>query len=94
MGVMGWCALKSIYIDVPLLVIVSNIVTGIISSITTLLVGRTLSQLNQSADTETTVRQTTETVTVPKTPKPTEPQEVIVTNKPSDPVPVETQLES
>lgn len=40
--------------------------TGITSCITTILVGRTLAQLNQGADTETTTRQTTETLIKPK----------------------------
>lgn len=48
MFVMGWCAINKIYIDVPMLLVLSNIVTGIASSITTILVGRTIAQLNQS----------------------------------------------
>lgn len=47
MFVMGWCAMYKIYIDVPMLLVLSNIVTGIASSITTILVGRTIAQLNQ-----------------------------------------------
>lgn len=56
MFVMGWCAIWKIYVDVPMLLVLSNIVTGIASSITTLLVGRTIAQLNQ-ADGETTINQ-------------------------------------
>ena len=79
MFVMGWCAMRQIYIDVPMLLVLSNIVTGIVSCITTLLVGRTIAQLNQGSETETTVRQTTETVTVPKT---TLPGNLEVTKQP------------
>lgn len=79
MFVMGWCSIRSIYIDVPMLLVLSNIVTGIASSITTLLVGRTLAQLNQPADSDTTVRQTTEVVT---TPKATLPGNLEVTKQP------------
>lgn len=50
MFVMGWCAMWKIYVDVPMLLVISNIVTGIVSSITTILVGRTISQLNQQSD--------------------------------------------
>lgn len=50
MFVMGWCAIWKIYVDVPMLLVLSNIVTGIVSCITTLLVGRTISQLNQQSD--------------------------------------------
>lgn len=72
MFVIGWCALQKIYIDVPMLLVLSNIVTGIASSITTLLVGRTLSQLNSNdGGGETTMTQTTQTTTKPKAqPKP------------------------
>lgn len=64
--VMGWCTITRVYIDVPMLLVLSNLVMGIVSCITTVLVGRTLAQLNQPGDSETTVRQTTETVTTPK----------------------------
>lgn len=50
MFVMGWCAMWKIYVDVPMLLVISNIVTGIVSSITTILVGRTIAQLNQQSD--------------------------------------------
>jgi hypothetical protein len=50
MFVMGWCTIQKIYIDVPMLLVLSNIVTGIASSITTILVGRTIAQLNQQSD--------------------------------------------
>ncbi len=79
MFVMGWCSIRQIYIDVPMLLVLSNIVTGIVSCITTLLVGRTVAQLNQSADSETTVRQTTETVVTPKS---TLPGNLEVTKQP------------
>ncbi len=47
MFVMGWCTIFKIYVDVPMLLVLSNLVSGIASSLTTLLVGRTISQLNQ-----------------------------------------------
>lgn len=43
-------ALWKIYIDVPVLLVLSNVTIGALSSLTTLLVGRTVSQLNQAAD--------------------------------------------
>jgi hypothetical protein len=42
-----WCAMWKIYIDVPLLMALSNILSGIGGAITTILVGRSISQLNQ-----------------------------------------------
>ena len=42
--------LWKIYIDVPLLLVLSNVAIGALSSLTTLLVGRTVSQLNQNSD--------------------------------------------
>lgn len=48
MFVMGWCAMFKIYVDTPMLLVLSNIVTGIASSITTILVGRSIAQLNQT----------------------------------------------
>lgn len=50
MFVMGYCTMFKIYIDVPMLLVLSNIVTGIVSCVTTVLVGRTISQLNQQSD--------------------------------------------
>jgi hypothetical protein len=50
MFVMGWCTMYKIYIDVPMLLVLSNIVTGVVSSLTTLLVGRTIAQLNQQSE--------------------------------------------
>jgi len=49
-----WCAMWKIYIDVPLLMALSNILSGIGGAITTILVGRSISQLNQSDDPITT----------------------------------------
>lgn len=88
--VLGWCAIFKIYIDVPMLLVLSNLAMGVASSITTLLVGRTLSQLNQSGDTETTMTQTTETVTKPKAPSmppgtTEDPVHTIVANPPEQP---------
>lgn len=64
--IIGWCTMWKIYIEIPVLFVLSNAVTGITSCITTILVGRTLAQLNQGADTETTTTQETRTVTKPK----------------------------
>lgn len=89
MFVMGWCAIQKIYIDVPMLLVLSNIVTGIASSITTLLVGRTLAQLNQPADGETTMTQTTQTVTKPKISADDIPVPVKIANPISDPAKVQ-----
>lgn len=50
MFVMGYCTMAKIYIDVPMLLVLSNIVTGLTSCITTILVGRTIAQLNQQSD--------------------------------------------
>lgn len=80
--VMGWCSIAKIYIDVPMLLVLSNIVTGIASCITTVLVGRTMAQLNQpsSENSETTMTQTTQTTVKPK---PTElPTDLVVTEQP------------
>jgi hypothetical protein len=77
--VMGWCTIYKIYIDVPMLLVISNIVTGITSCITTVLVGRTIAQLNQGADTQTTMTQTTQTVT---TPKPSQDAPLVITKQP------------
>jgi hypothetical protein len=77
---MGWCTIAKIYIDVPMLLVLSNIVTGIVSCITTVLVGRTLAQLNQGGgESETTIKQTTETVTVPR---PSIPGNIEITKQP------------
>lgn len=42
-----WCAMWKIYIDIPLLMALSNILSGIGGALTTILVGRSLTQLNQ-----------------------------------------------
>jgi hypothetical protein len=42
-----WCAMWKIYIDIPLLMALSNILSGIGGALTTILVGRSLAQLNQ-----------------------------------------------
>lgn len=82
MFIIGWCTMWKIYIEIPVLFVLSNMATGITSCITTILVGRTLAQLNQGADSETTIKQTTETVTTPK-PTPISPDvPLIVTKQP------------
>ncbi len=50
MYVIGICTINKVYVDVPTLLVLSNIVTGVLSSLTTLLVGRTIAQLNQQSD--------------------------------------------
>lgn len=45
-----WCAIARIYIDVPLMTVLNSIVSALIGSLTTLLVGRTVQQLNQNSD--------------------------------------------
>lgn len=42
-----WCAMWKIYVDTPLLLALSNILSGIGGALTTILVGRSLTQLNQ-----------------------------------------------
>lgn len=42
-----WCAMFKIYIDVPQLMAISNILSGIGGALTTILVGRSIAQLNQ-----------------------------------------------
>lgn len=87
--VLGWCAWWKIYVDVPMLLVLSNLVTGIVSAITTLLVGRTLAQLN-SAEGDTTMTQTTQTVTKPKASVPDHlPAEVKIVNTPESPANVQ-----
>jgi hypothetical protein len=50
MFVFVWCAMWKIYIDVPMLLVLSNVTIAAVSSFTTLLTGRTVSQLNQQSD--------------------------------------------
>lgn len=45
-----WCGIWKIYLDVPQLLVLSNITVGAVSSFTTLLTGRTIAQLNQQSD--------------------------------------------
>jgi hypothetical protein len=42
-----WCAIWRLYIDSPLLISISNITSGVAGALTTILVGRSISQLNQ-----------------------------------------------
>lgn len=50
MFVFVWCAMWKIYIDVPMLLVLSNITIAAVSAFTTLLTGKTVSQLNQNSD--------------------------------------------
>lgn len=45
-----WCGIWKIYLDVPQLLVLSNITIAAVSSFTTLLTGRTVSQLNQNSE--------------------------------------------
>ncbi len=49
-----WCAMFKIYIDVPQLMALSNILSGIGGALTTILVGRSIAQLNQPDEPITT----------------------------------------
>lgn len=42
-----WCAIFKIYIDAPMLMLISALLGGIAGSLTTILVGRSIPQLNQ-----------------------------------------------
>jgi hypothetical protein len=44
------CALYKIYIEPVMMIVLSNITVAAVSSFTTLLVGRTVSQLNQNSE--------------------------------------------
>ena len=44
---LGWCAIWKIFIDAPLLISISNITSGVAGALTTILVGRSIAQLNQ-----------------------------------------------
>jgi hypothetical protein len=50
MATFCWCGIWKIYLDVPMLLVLSNITVGAVSSFTTLLTGRTIAQLNQQSD--------------------------------------------
>lgn len=50
MATFCWCSIWKIYLDVPMLLVLSNVTVGAVSSFTTLLTGRTIAQLNQGSD--------------------------------------------
>jgi hypothetical protein len=50
MATFCWCGIWKIYLDVPQLLVLSNITIAAVSSFTTLLTGRTVSQLNQQSE--------------------------------------------
>lgn len=50
MATLCWTAIAKIYIDVPMLLVISNTTVGAVSVFSTLLVGRTVAQLNQNSD--------------------------------------------
>lgn len=51
-----WCTMWKIYIDVPQLMAISNILSGIAGALTTILVGRSLTQLNQNGTPTTDIK--------------------------------------
>lgn len=53
MSTMCWCAIWKIYVDVPLLLVLQAITVGSSSVFATMLVGRTIAQLNQGSDIKT-----------------------------------------
>jgi hypothetical protein len=64
MVALSWCVINKIYIDSTLLISISTITGGVASSLTTILVGRTISNLNQVNDpdeTKPSVDKTTKT---------------------------------
>lgn len=48
--VFGFCAVWKIYIDPVLMMALNSLVSGLAGALTTILVGRTISQLNQASD--------------------------------------------
>lgn len=50
MVIFGFCAINKIYIDVPMMLVLSNITIAAVSAFTTLLTGRNVAQLNQQSD--------------------------------------------
>lgn len=50
MGTFCYCGIRSIYLDVPMLLVLSNITVGCSSAFAVLLTGRTIAQLNQQSD--------------------------------------------
>jgi peptidoglycan biosynthesis protein MviN/MurJ (putative lipid II flippase) len=72
-----WCAMYKIYIDVPQLMAISTILGGIGGALTTILVGRSISQLNQPPATNgstvsvTTTSESDKNPTVTVEPQPT-----------------------
>ncbi len=66
MATMCLCAFFKIYIEPTLMISLNGLTFGLGGSLTTILVGRTVSQLAQPGDGETTITQTTQSVTKPK----------------------------
>jgi exosome complex RNA-binding protein Rrp42 (RNase PH superfamily) len=50
MVIFGCCAIWKIYIDVPMMLVLSNITIAAVSAFTTLLTGRNVAQLNQQSE--------------------------------------------
>lgn len=49
MLIFGWSVIWKIYIDVPMMLVLSNITIAAVSAFTTLLTGRSVAQLNQQS---------------------------------------------
>jgi hypothetical protein len=64
-----WCAMWKIYIDVPQLMAISNILSGIGGALTTVLVGKSIAQLNQPEEPISTLVQNPPTQPVPVAPQ-------------------------
>ena len=53
-----WCAMFKVYMDAPMLIALSSITSGIAGALTTVLVGRSIPQLNQLEEPiQTTIKQ-------------------------------------
>ncbi len=66
-----WCAMWKIYIDVPQLMAISNILSGVSGALTTILVGKSIAQLNHPDEPIPTLIQNPPSNPVPVVPQPT-----------------------
>jgi len=64
-----WCAMWKIYIDVPQLMAISNILSGVTGALTTILVGKSIAQLNQPSEPIPTLVQNPPSNPVPVVPQ-------------------------
>ncbi len=65
-----WCAMWKIYIDVPQLMAISNILSGVSGALTTILVGKSIAQLNHPDEPIPTLIQNPPSNPVPVVPQP------------------------